>query len=285
MVEIAHAKPDEREEIAQFMDRVFTKARWGMDQWRALLVGRWSKPEDIYAVTVRDGTDLVGVLGLVTAHRPTEAGPRITANMSSWYVLKPFRGGGVGRRMVECAAADPAVTVTNFTSSPNAVRVIEQAGLTVLDRDRLIWHPRTRATKRLSVHDDPLGSGLIGDRDARVVADHAGLNLTPLLIETPDGPLVLVLAIKQKSDDRVTHEIMYLGDRDLFARHARAIADSLLPASGAILSVDPRLVPPEITPDTTEPFSVPRYYTPGRMDARAIDHLYSETVLLDVKLF
>lgn len=78
---------------------------------------------------------------------------------------------------------------------------------------------------------------------------------------------------------------MYLGDRGLFGRYARAIADSILPAKAAVLSVDRRFVTPGVLPDAVQTISVPRFYTAGRMPAEDVDNLYSEIVLLDLKLY
>ena len=285
MVDIAYAPPDAREEVAQFMLAAFPRARWSIDGWRRLLDGRWSGPEGRYAITVRDSGKIVGVLGMVTAERLTDDGPRTTANMSSWYLLKPYRGRGLGRQMLEFAFADPGITVTNFSSARDAVPVVERAGMQVLDHARLIWQPRKAATL-LPVNADPLAqSDALGARDRRVLIDHAGLNLKPLVVETPDGPVVIILSIKQKHDAYVTHEVMYLGDRERFARHVRAITDSLLPPDRAVLSVDRRFLPGEVTPDATEAFAVPRFYVPGGMPPEAVDHLYSEIVLLDMKLY
>ncbi|NIZ62866.1 hypothetical protein DL239_18000 [Sedimentitalea sp. CY04] len=286
MVDINHAHPSEREEIAQFMAKVFPRAKWSMDGWRAILDGRWGRANDSYAITVRDQGKLVGALGLVTAQRPTANGPRITANMTSWYLLKPYRGTGVGRKMIELATANPDITVTDFTSSPGAVHAVKRAGLVELDTQRLIWKPSTSPAQKLPIHPNPLELGnRISTKDKQILQDHLNLPLTPLAIETPNGPLVVVLSIKQKHDDYVTHEVMYLGNRDLFALHARAIADSLLPSSSAILSVDGRLLPASVEPDVIEEFAIPRFYTPGRMAPEDIDHLYTEVVLLGLKLY
>ena len=285
MVDVSHARPEEREEIARFMQEVFPRAKWSLDGWRALLDGRWSGAAGRYAITARDGGRLVGALGLVTAERPTSVGPRITANMTSWYVLKPYRGQGLGHRMIGLAAADPAITLTNFTCSRGAVPVVESAGMQALDQERLLWRSRPAASARLAVHPEPVRTDIsISAKDRRVLDDHAGLNLTRLAVATPDGPCVLLLAVKRKSDAWLTYEALYLGNRDLFASHSRAIADSILPPEGAVLSVDRRLLPAEAEPDAVETFDVPRFYTPGLMPPEEIDYLYSEIVLLDMKL-
>lgn len=285
MVEVAYALPEEREEIARFMQEVFPRAKWPLDGWRALLARRWPHPEDIYAITARDGGRLVGVLGLVTAERPTAAGPKRTANMTSWYVQKPYRSGGIGHQMIALATADPAMTVTNFTSSRGAVRVVESAGMRVLDRERLLWHPRMPSSARLPVHRDiaAVGSAL-NEPTRRILTDHAGLNLVMAVVETPDGLCPLLYTVKRKQDAYLTYEVLYAGDHDLLARHMRAIADALLPPKGAVLSIDRRFLPASMEADAAEPIPVPRYYIPGGMTAAEVDYLYSEIVVLDMKM-
>ncbi|APE44626.1 hypothetical protein BOO69_15320 [Sulfitobacter alexandrii] len=283
MVEIAYAAPSEREEVAQFMNTVFVKAKWDIDGWRRLVAGRWCGPEGRYAITVRDNGRLMGVLGLVYAERITAEGVRTTADMTSWYVLKDLRGQGVGGRMMALATSDPAVTVTNFSSAKAAVSVLERAGLEVLDRERLVWLPSE--LPKFEVHDDPLSLGdRITAKDRRIISDHQGLKLRHLAVETPDGLCVMVVYPQKKHDDYVTHEIMYLADQPLFARHAARIAASVLPAREAILSLDRRFAAPGITCDDVRPFATPRFCQKGLLHPSEIDMLYSECVLLNIKI-
>ena len=188
--------------------------------------------------------------------------------------------------MVELAAADPTVTVTNFSSAVGAVPVVKAAGLTVLDSERLIWRTSLDGPALLKLHREPKRLwNELSAQDQQILEDHRGLNLTPVAVETPDGICLLVLSIKQKSEDRVTFEVMYVGERALLARYAADIANSLLPPDGAIFSVDQRFLPTAVKADAVEAFAVPRFYTAGRMDPGEIDHLYSEIVLLDLKLY
>ena len=283
MVEIAYAAPSEREEVAQFMNGVFVRARWDIEGWRRLVAGRWCGPEGRYAITVRDGGRLMGVLGLVYAQRLTSEGVRTTADMTSWYVMKDLRGQGVGAKMMALATSDPKVTVTNFSSAKAAVSVLERAGLAVLDKERLVWHPS--AGPKFEVHEDPLA---LGDRltvkDRRIIGDHQGLRLRHLAIETPDGLCVMVVYPQKKHDDYVTHEIMYLADQPLFARYAGQIAASVLPERGAILSLDRRFAAEQITSDEIRAFATPRFCQKGLLRPSEIDMLYSECVLLNIKI-
>jgi GNAT superfamily N-acetyltransferase len=217
MIEVNYARPEEREEIAQFMNDVFVRAKWDIEGWRRLLAGRWCGPEGRYAIAVRDAGRLIGVLGLVYADRMTAQGVRTTADMTSWYVLKEYRGQGIGQKMIALATSDPSVTVTNFSSAKAAVNVLIKSGLTVLDKERLVWHPRP-VPAGYALHEDPLSLGdRLAQKDRKIIADHQGLRLRHLAVDTPDGLVAMVVYPQKKHDEFVTHEIMYLGDQALFA--------------------------------------------------------------------
>ena len=283
MVELAYAAPSEREEVAQFMNRVFVRAKWDIDGWRRLVAGRWCGPEGRYAITLRDGGEIVGVLGLVYAERMTSEGPRTTADMTSWYVLKAYRARGFGQKMIALATSDPNVTVTNFSSAKAAVSVLENAGLTVLDKERLVWHPSE--ADKFVVHDDPLSlRDRLSPKDRRVIEDHQGLRLRSLAVETPEGLCPLVIYPQKKHDEYVTHEIMYLSNQPLFARYAGRIAASVLPAQEAILSLDRRFAAQGIACDEVREFATPRFCQQGLLHPSEIDMLYSECVLLNIKI-
>ena len=284
MIDIAYAPPEDREDIAQFMFTAFPKAKWDIDGWRRLLDGRWGGDAP-YAVLVRDNGALVGVLGLVTTTRMTDAGPRKTMNMTSWYVLKSHRGMGVGSKMLNLITADPAVTITNYSSAKGAVPVVERAGFKVLDASRLVWRARGHVATLNVISNSQEMNDRLTPKDRKILQDHAGLNVQFRLVETPDGPCFVAVIVKQKHDDFVTYETMYLDQPAIFARHARAIADSILQENHAVLSVDQRFVPDGTTADALEYFDVPRYYTQGTMNPADVDHLYSEIVLLDMKMY
>ena len=285
MVELPFVGYEDREHIVRFMDSVFTRAKWSTAGWRRLLDGRWSPPGQPCAVAAFDRGRMVGVIGIVATDRPTPAGPRRWTNLTSWYLDKPYRGQGIGSAMMAMAGGDPHATVTNFTSARGAAPAALRAGMVTLEHERLLWDARPSDAPPLPVHPDPLALGAaLPDLDRKVLADHRGLGLTGLTVETPDGLCTLVLSIKRKREGCVTHEALYLGDAALFARHARAIADSLLPATGAALSVDRRFLPDGLTAGRAETIPIPRYYRPGEMPPEHIDYLYSEVALLDMKL-
>ena len=106
------------------------------------------------------------------------------------------------------------------------------------------------------------------------------------MAETPEGEhCLLVLAVKRKHDDYMTHEVLHLGNPRAFARNARAIAQAVLPPEAAVFSVDWRFLGEDASADSVEKITVPRFFTPGQLAPNQVDFLYSETVLLDLKLY
>lgn len=282
MVDITFATPSQRAEVEAFMNAAFPRAKWGAEGWTRLLANRWGGAKGEFAVQARDGDTLVGVMGMNDSIRHTPRGPKRYRNLTSWYVHKSHRGMGMGEQLMHKAMADPEVTSTNLTSAKAALPLVDRIGFKVLDDTRLVW--RHSGSTDLSHTLQPLQDAALTSIDAEVLRNHADLNLKPVVVETPDGPLTLVLSVKQKVDEYVTHEVVYVGQPDLLARHSRAVADTLLPETPAVFSVDSRLIT-GAEPDAAEPIAVSRFYKGTSLLPAEIDHMYSEIVLMDMKLY
>ena len=282
MVSVRFATPAQRAEVEAFMHAAFPRAKWGAEGWTRLLANRWGGAQGEFAVVAMDGDMIVGVMGMNDSIRHTPRGPQRYRNLTSWYVLKSHRGMGLGETLMHTAMADPQVTSTNLTSAKAALPLVDRIGFKVLDAERLVW--RQSGGTVLSMSLDPLSDAKLDSVDDQVLRDHADLNLKSVTVETPDGPCTLALSVKQKVDEYVTHEIVYIGQPALLARHGRAIVDTLLPDDGAVFSIDSRLVQ-GAQPDTVEPIEVPRFYKGTSMLPAEIDHMYSEIVLMGMKLY
>jgi hypothetical protein len=285
MFDIRPAKPSERGEIAHFLHQSF-KAKIPLERWRALIDGRWGRPDDSFGISLLDDGELVGFLGMVPAARPVADGVARTSNMTSWYLQAPYRGRGLGMEMLCRAMAAPGITYTNFSSVPKAIRLLEKAGLGPMDERRLIWRAGggAKAARLFPAAEAP--AGLLNVGELKILEDHRGQKLEALVAETAEGEhCLLVLSVKRKHDDYMTHEVLHLGNPRAFARNARAVAAAVLPPTGAVLSVDWRFLGEDAGSDAVEKITVPRFFTPGQLAPSEVDFLYSETVLLDLKLY
>ncbi len=253
--------------------------------WRGIVDGRWAPWAEAFGVVAQDGQRLIGFLGVVYAQRPDG---RRSGNLTSWYIEKPYRGRGLGNDMLRAAISEAEVTYTTFSSTPTALRLMKRAGLEMLDDRRFIWEagyrfaqPTIEVLSGVSEIEPHLSS-----EQVHVLADHAGLNLRPYLIRygRSDSCLVL-LHVKEKGADIAYYEVLHVGEPAVFSRHAGAFAAAILPPKQAVLSVDSRFLTDDAKPHRVEPIVVPRYYRPVGMGAQDVDFLYSEIVLLDLKLY
>jgi hypothetical protein len=122
--------------------------------------------------------------------------------------------------------------------------------------------------------------------ERRLLADHRGLPIEPRLLRSADGDCLVVLSVKRKGADVAWHEVLYLGRPALLARHAQPFADAALAPGESVLSVDARLLAGCATSGAERrPIPVPRYFRSPDLEPRAVDFLYSEIPLLDLKLY
>jgi ribosomal protein S18 acetylase RimI-like enzyme len=281
-MDVRFAKREERAQVEAFMHAAFPRAKWGAEGWARLLANRWGGARGQFAVSAWDGSALVGVMGMNDSIRHTARGPQRYRNLTSWYVLKSHRGMGLGETLMHTAMADPEVTSTNLTSAKAALPLVDRIGFKVLDAQRIVW--QRSDGPHLPHTFDPLAEAVLNDVDAQVLRDHADLGLPYVTVETPDGPCTLALSVKQKVDEYVTHEVVYVGQPDLLAQHGQAIAHSILPQTPAVLSVDSRLAPHARGGDTQQ-IEVPRFFKGTSLQPAEIDHMYSEIVLMGMKLY
>ena len=255
------------------------------DRWRRLMTYSWlpDKP-DLGRVAVVDGR-VVGYVGMVHADRQLDGARHRVVNICAWYLDKAFRGLGLGLELMRSATADPQVTYTNLTSSSRTLKLLDRVGFRVLDRERRLW----------TVVDSPTRLGIEQDEaqilrkcdgvEADLLRDHAGLPIRPILIEEDNEICLAVFSVKQKYDDETYFDLLHLSNPKFFTARAQMIADCLLPRDRrAVLAADTRLLMGPPHGGTIQPMPVPRYFKSSRLAPGAIDNMYSELQLLDLKL-
>ncbi len=285
-IQIRPAGPDDRDAVCNLLHEKMS-SRIPLERWRRIVDGRWSGWRDDFGVIAEADGELAGFLGVVYAERPTPHGIRRFGNLTSWYITKPYRGRGVGWRMLQAAMSDPTVSYTTFSSNPPALRLMAKAGLVLLDDRRLIWDGKaTKATDVVVTKNPDIAGEGLSERSRQILADHAGLNVLPYLIEPKDQPSYLVLVhVKKKGADIAYHEALHVEDPAAFTRHAGSFASAILPPKKALLSVDSRFCTGAANPDRVEEIEAPRFVRPTDVEPANVDFLYSEIVLLDLKLY
>ena len=260
------------------MSAKISKARW-----RNLLDYPWRPTDANRGCVAVDGDRVVGFLGLVYADRLISGTTRRFCNICAWYLLKEYRGQGLGRRIQLDSVADPRVTYTILTATEATGRAFGGSGFRVLDSERLIVR-RQSGGGEIAALDDPAAiAAHLNTRERRILEDHRQYNLRHFLFRAGVDASYAILQVKRKGADIDYHELLYAGDGTFLAAHAQAIANTLLPSDRAVLAFDRRFVPESETFER-EPMRLPRWFRSSDVSPGGIDHLYSEIVLLDLKL-
>jgi GNAT superfamily N-acetyltransferase len=286
MIRIRQALAPDRKAVCRYLHDKMNQ-RIPIERWRNYTSGRWAHDLPEFGVIAEDDGRMVGFLGVVYAKRVIAGQGRTTGNLGAFFVERDYRGRGLGLDILGAIMARDAVTYTTFSSNPPARRLVLKAGMELLDDRRLLWHPGGRASTSAEISSDVTRfADRLPAAARQALSDHADLGLQSFVICEPDGSLCLViLYVKLKGEDIAYHEVLHISDSAVFGRHVRAFAAHVLPSGRAVLSVDSRFLVSAVEPDAAEEIVGPRYFRPAGLAPAEVDFLYSETVLLGLKLY
>lgn len=274
---IRPARPEDREAVVELLHEHMS-ARIPRERWRLLFDYPWRPADAPDCGRVLIDRRIVGFLGATYVDRPIGGDTVRFCNMSSWYLLRPYRGQGHGRKMVLDLTSDPAVTYTDLTATPQVQEMLlAHAGFSILDRERWILRRPQEEVADIGLTElTPSGPPL---------AHHAGIrDLRLLRAEGPGGSSALAVQVKKKGEGIAYHQLLHAEDPVWLARNASGVAAALLPPGPAVLAIDRRLSPIAPARAEIEPIAQPRLYKSWRLRPEQIDNLYNEVLLLDQKL-
>lgn len=280
-------RPAEEGDIESVVDLLYgnMSQKVPRERWRRLLDYPWRPADaDRGRLAVDDGR-AVGFLGLVYADRPVGGRIERFCNICAWYLLKEYRGQGIGKKIQFGSVAAPSLTYTIMTATAATGRAFgTHSGFQVLDGARYLLRRQAASSSNIEVLDDPARIGdLLDVDDRKILDDHRTYNLRHLLVRARDSACYIVMQVKRKGADIDYHEVLYASDQRLLAETAQAVANDILPSDNAVFAIDRRFLPSE-QPWETETLRLPRWYRSQRVPPASIDHLYGEIALLDLKL-
>jgi GNAT superfamily N-acetyltransferase len=259
-------------------------ARISRERWRLLLDYPWRPVDADRGWVALDGGRIVGFLGLVYADRSIAGRVERFCNICAWYLLKGYRGRGIGQALQAGAVANRDITYTLVTATAATDRAFRRAGLRTLDAERYCFRRRPEPRSDHEVFDgaDAIAPYLdSGER--RILEDHRRFALRHHLCRADGRSCYLILQVNKKGADVSYHEVMHSSDPEFLAAHAQSIADTLLDRGNSLLAVDKRFLPGTQAREP-ELLRQPRLYASPRLAPEAIDNLYNEVVLLDLKM-
>jgi GNAT superfamily N-acetyltransferase len=286
-VVVRPATNDEVDDISGFLHSHMS-AKVSQEQWRRILDYPW-RPRDVDLGRVAvDGDRIVGFLGLVYADRKVGSVTERFCNVCAWYLLRDYRGRGIGDNLLTDAVADPLVTYTNLTATLASAQAFCNRGFRVLDEDRLLFYPEPgESTVRVSLkHIEGLDTAneFLHTEAYRIWCDHRDFNVVHLVAQLGMKSCYLVFSVKRKGADLLYHEVLYASDHTFLAEHAQAISNGFLNSKDAVLAIDRRFLPMVSRTAKAETIRLVRLYRSTCLQPRHVDHLYSEIALLDLKL-
>lgn len=288
MINLRWAVAEEKEKIQTYLFEKMGKIP--LERWGNILDCRWNETDDKYGVVVEEDGELAGFLGIVFADRMIAGAPHRTGNITSWFLEKHLRRGGLGQEMLTLITEPVGVTYIAISANFRSGALLKKINWQPLEDTRLYWN----RTANILPSDLKLVSGVDGvagklkEGAAKIVRDHTGLNLTPHLLSTgTQDDLFFITYTKRKGDNDTAHvEILHSGNPVLLSKHIRDIANLLLPKQNSVLSSDKRFLLPNVSYDANESLQVPRYFkAKEKPPLEEIDFLYSEVVLLDLKIY
>ena len=253
------------------------------ERWRRLMTYDWlpEKPNLGY-VAEADGC-IVGYVGAVYSDRQVAGRTERLVNICAWYLAKAYRGEGAGERLMAEATANPAWHYNIMTSSSRTLDILDRVGYRVLDDIRYDWQRDGGAALEFE-RDAARIAERVGDAERQLLADHAGLPVTPVLVRQAGPDVLAIFSVTEKGENQPWYDLLYVGDPALMAG-GQALANAVLPSGDAVLSADARFCgtsPPEGATPVTLP--VPRFVKSERLSGAAVDHLYTELQLMGLKL-
>nr|WP_244977916.1 GNAT family N-acetyltransferase [Aureimonas jatrophae] len=253
------------------------------ERWRRVLDDPWRPAELERGWLVEDTGRIVGFMATIYSRRATRLGPRLFCDLGAWYLERAYRGTGIGEALLRAGMERADTTYVTLTARRATGRRIRALGFQVLDEQREVFSPRSpRRVAPLRLLSDPA----LLDADARQrLSDHEGLGLRSAVVAAADeaAAALVLLHVKRKGEDVLHHDLLHCGDAAMLANHAQALADLLV--EEGVLAVDRRFLPSSGAGGRPEPIPLARWFRAANgVEARDVDLLYNETLLLDLKL-
>ena len=283
---ISWAQPGQIPEIQQFLHTNMGKVSF--EAWRNILDCRWIPENDRFGAVVMDGGRVRGFLGIVFADRMLGGTNQRTGNITSWFLEPGMRRAGLGQEMLDLVTFARHVTYTATSPNFRSGALLEKIGWQVLEDKKFSWNFTGKAPDAgFSMATGPdLPFERLDSASQAILRDHQGLNMTPHMVQPPgEAHFFLVTYLKYKGDDIATHEILHVSDRESFSRHARQVANCLLDNDKSVLSADSRFSASGVSCDRQNTIEIKRYFKSPCLTRFDIDFLYSEIVLLDLKIY
>lgn len=264
-------------EVANFLG-THLNSRVSAQQWAAMMLPPWPGEAPNHGFLLRVHDAVVGVHLAFYAQREIRGRVESFCNLGAWCVLEPYRAHGL--RLLRALLRQPGYTFTDLSPSGNVVHLNRRLKFRELDTTtalvpNLPWPLLPRRATISDDHDD-LARTLTG-RDRAIHTDHAdSLAVRHLLLRAEGGHCYVVARRDRRKGLPLFATLLYVGNRELFARHGRVVFRRLL-AEGALATLaELRVVGRRPACSRMLASPRPKMFLSSVLDADDIDNMYSE---------
>jgi len=220
------------------------------------------------------------VLSIPSIHEGID-GPMALVNISSWYARPAFRG-PPAKELYRHATRRDDVSYTNLSAAPHTIKTITAFGFREWSAGQVIavsWHNEgsSPAAGRVLTTAQAEAAGLSA-ADGEVLADHERLGCLTLVVETDDGLSPLIFVRRRIKGLVPCAQLIYCRDLREVVDNGRRVGAALARRGFPLLLVDASGPVPGLTGRYVA--AKASKYVKGPRPANAVDHLYSEMVLL-----
>ncbi|MGB7980901.1 MAG: hypothetical protein WCF36_08945 [Candidatus Nanopelagicales bacterium] len=265
------------EEVAAFLHSQLNP-RVSVADWVRAMNPTWSADPPNHGFLLSDQGRVIGAYLAFYSERVIDGHRERFCNLGAWSVDPEYRSHGL--RLVRAMLGQRGLTFTDLSPSGSVVAVNERLGFKFLDTATALVPniPRPTLGRRVRVVTDlaQIHRSLSGD-DLRLFLDHRDAAAALHFVIKSGGDRCYTIARKDRRKDLpVFASILYVSNKELFARTQRALYGHLLVRHGALATLaELRVV------GSQPPWSIPLTHPRPKMyrstlGPQYIDYLYSE---------
>jgi hypothetical protein len=256
------------------------------EEWQAGFRVPWDCRRPNYGFLFRDPSGhIAGGLGAIYSHQVIDGTEYDFCNLTSWCVKEAYRSHSM--RLAMKLTEQAGFEITNFSPTQVVARVLRFLDFRELD-ERISYFPNlpyVEAALQKSKIEWNAGSieRSLGGELARIYRDHSLYPWLKCVLLEADGKQCLIILKSIRVKGVTGAKILYLSDRDLYAKHLGKVSANLLFRHGyPFTQIETRFLlrTPAFVKDVGG--YVKKLFLSQTLPVEAIDYIYSESVCLDL---
>lgn len=261
------------------------------ERWMRLFKCKWMPDPPDYGRVVEIDGQILGCVAAVYADRTVNGRRERIVNPAAWYLDKSQRrrGGGLGAtygvRLLSDLVRNPDWHYHINTSSSLTPNLLYRMGFVELDTSKYVW--QAKASTDIHVALEASGAAvndLLTPHERQLIDDHSGLHVHPHVFSYPGGRAMVIVGDTIKTGGVRWLDVLYVSDIKFLARWGQQVANLLLIEGRTMFAADTRFCSHAPEGAERQLLKVPRFAKTSGLPPVAFDHLYTEVVLMNLKL-